>query len=204
MSKELQLHGHSFGLFPPTNSLRRRLLRGLQHWLFHNVIFFLVLLNCVCLVVEPQLQEGSTGMLVLGIVDLCCGVFFTVEFGVKVFVHGLIVGPFTYFRHPEERTWNVMDFAIVVVGWGAVLVPTAVGFQVFERCCSVSRCLPAPYSCAAHATHTHLRIRPPSPQFTRPFLVSLFPQPQLMSINGVCCRLCAVFAPSASSRVLHR
>ncbi|GLC45300.1 Caveolin-2 [Pleodorina starrii] len=112
--------GRSLLLLAPTNPLRRAAASLVRNTYFDACILLLIAASCVCLVLDsPDLDPASRLALALRYLDYTFTAAFTLEAILKVLALGLVfTGRRAYLRCP----WNVLDLAIVLLGWALIVV----------------------------------------------------------------------------------
>ncbi|GLC62201.1 Caveolin-2 [Pleodorina starrii] len=124
------LRGRSLLLLGPENRIRCFAAAVVHNWWFESAILVFILASCVCLVLDsPSLDPTSRLSTALQSMDYVFTAVFTVEAGLKIVTFGFaFTGPHAYIR----SGWNVLDLAIVLLGW-ALLIVKQVGMAATEN-----------------------------------------------------------------------
>ncbi|KAG2495837.1 hypothetical protein HYH03_006076 [Edaphochlamys debaryana] len=115
-----KIEGRSLFAFDPGSRFRLCMARVVHHPVFDGLILLTIAASCVCLVLDsPTLDQGSTLARVLEIFDYVFIAIFTIEAAMKIVTFGFaFTGKHAYIRN----AWNVLDFAIVLLGYVLVII----------------------------------------------------------------------------------
>ena len=109
------LNARSLHLFHVDGAFRRVCIYVVKSKAFERLSLSLILANCVFLAMDSKDPDfaSTRGGAMLRVAEWVFMVAFTVEMVVKIAALGLVGARGSYLRDP----WNVIDFAVVVMGW---------------------------------------------------------------------------------------
>ncbi|XP_059488703.1 sodium channel protein 60E-like isoform X4 [Neocloeon triangulifer] len=98
---------NSFFIFSPWNSWRRACVFVSTNQYFDYIVMATILLNCVFLALEEQIEEAEYFFLVI----------YSLEMVIKSVAKGFILNKYTYLRNP----WNWLDFVVIASGYATTV-----------------------------------------------------------------------------------
>ena len=126
------LSQRSMCLFKLSNPLRRLSFSIVQSTTFNNLVFVIILLNCLQLALQcPATETIESFPEVMLALDYVFAVIFTMEMLIKMLALGVVFGsPECYLR----TRWNVIDAVVVMFSWLTLLLPAPYGhaFSAFR------------------------------------------------------------------------
>ena len=111
--KSIELTGRSIYIFTPENWLRQNLKKVLEYKHYDKIIMFFICVSSISLAFDNPLNDPASKLRkILQNFDIILTVIFAFECLINIIVYGMIFnGPSSYLRN----SWNIMDFAIVIV-----------------------------------------------------------------------------------------
>jgi hypothetical protein len=94
-----------------TNPFRNKIIQivSVNPW-FDRFILFVILINCLFLALDKELDIVTNNIEVIDFVFL---IIYTWEMTMKIIAMGFFMRAHSYLRD----SWNIMDFSVVVLGW---------------------------------------------------------------------------------------
>lgn len=118
------LKGTSCFFFTPNSQVRRMCVMIVQHSIFDNLVYGLILVSSVFLALdEPTVEDGSGLYWTIYYADWVLTSLFTLEMVIKIVALGSFFTPKAYFKDG----WNILDFIAVFVSWLSIGVGSSVG-----------------------------------------------------------------------------